>query len=246
MSTTTVMPYLGSATPLLPIPKWGRAQSIAEEADVTPLALDPTAPALREAVLHFSEVFEPLHDQDSVRIVCAGVLGSRALISNTPISGPVVVLKVGEATRVDPEEAEPLAVFDRIQDELAVTQKELLAATGIRRRTYYSWKNPSTPRPRPSSLGRLWHLADALVDLRETLGRPIAPWLHSSPERLAAFREGRFEDLVDLGVAMPKPSRRAHGTSRRIGIAADVEVPIVKTSAPKVTVVERGTSVDDR
>jgi hypothetical protein len=245
MSTTTVMPNLGSATPWLPNPKWGRAQSIAEETDATPLALDAAAPALREAVLQFSEVFEPLHDQETVRIACAGAF-ARALISSTSVPDRVLVLRVGETLGVDPEKADPLAVFDRIQNELAVTQKELLAATGIRRRTYYSWKNPATPRPRPSSLGRLWHLADALVDLRETMERPVAAWLHSSPERMAAFKEGRFEDLVDLGVAMSKPAQRARGMSQRIGVAADVEVPIVKTGRPKVTVVERGTSVDDR
>ena len=132
-------------------------------------------------------------------------------------------------------------MFDRIQDELAVAQKELLTATGIKRRTYYSWRNPAAPRPRPTSLGRLWRLADALVDLRETLERPVAAWLHASPERIAAFKEGRFEDLVDLAVAMSKPSQPTHGMSRRIGVAADIEMPIVKTGRLTVTAVERGT-----
>jgi hypothetical protein len=79
-----------------------------------------------------------------------------------------------------------------------------------------------------------------LVDLRETLERPVAAWLHASPERMAAFKEGRFEDLVDLAVTMSRPSQPAHGTSRRIGVATDVEVPIVKTGKPEVTAVERG------
>src|SRR5579863_4892581 len=164
MSTTTVMPYLGSATPWLPSPKWRSLRAVAEEADATPLALASTTSALREAVLQFSETFEPLHDQEAVRVVCAGGFGSRTLIFTTSFAGPLIVLKVGESSSIDPERADPLAVFDRIQGELAVAQKELLTAAGIRRRTYYSWKNPSTPRPRPSSLGRLWHLADALAD----------------------------------------------------------------------------------
>lgn len=245
MSTTMAIPYFGSATPRLPNPHKGLAQSIPEETESTPLALDTAAPALREALLQFSGKFGPLHPQERIRIACAGDFG-RALISSASVPDQVLVFKVGETSRVDPEKADPLAVLDRIQDELAVTQKELLAATGIRRRTYYSWKNPATPRPRPSSLGRLWHLADALVDLRETLERPIAVWLHSSPERMAAFKEGRFDDLVDLGVAMSKPAQRARGFSQRIGLAADVEVPIVKTGRPKVTVVERGANVDNR
>lgn len=245
MSATTVTQYLDSATPWLLSPQWRFFRPAAEEADATPLALNPTAPALRQAVLQFSETFDLLHDQEVIRVMCAGSFGARTLISNAPVSGSLLVLRVGETTCADPEKTDPLTVFDRIQGELAITQKDLLAATGIRRRTYYSWKTPSTPRPRPSSLGRLLHLADALVDLREALERPVAAWLHASPERIAAFREGRFEDLVNLAVMMPKPSHPTHGTSQRIGVAADVEVPIVKTGRPKVTTVERG-SVDDR
>jgi hypothetical protein len=45
---------------------------------------------------------------------------------------------------------------------------------------------------------------------------------------------------VDLAVAMPESSQLGHGTSQRIGIAADVDVPIVRVDRPKVTVVERG------
>jgi hypothetical protein len=240
MFATTVMPGFGSTTPWLPSAKSGRRHETPEEIDATPLSLGQTPPALREAVLQFTEAFDSFYDQEIFRVVCAGALGARTLISNRLLSNPVLILEVGEISRVDPERAYPLVAFDQIQGELAVTQKELLVATGIRRRTYYSWKKPAAPRPRPSSLGRLWRLADALVDLRETLERPIAVWLHTSPERMAAFREGRFEDLVDFAVAMPESSKRGHGTSRRVGIAADVDVPIIKAGRPRVTVIERG------
>jgi len=240
MSATMVMPHVGSGTPWLFSQKLRRHHEAEKEIDATPLSLGQTPPALREAVLQFSEALESFYDQETFRVVCAGVTGARTLISDTSFSNPVLVLKVGETTRVDPEIADPLNVFDQIQRELAVTQKELFAVTGIRRRTYYSWKKPGARQPRSSSLGRLWHLADALIDLRETLERPIAAWIHSSPERLAAFKEGRFEDLVNLAVAMPESSQRGHGTSRRLGIAADVDVPIVRAGRPKVTVVERG------
>jgi hypothetical protein len=237
---------VGSATPWLLSPKSRHRHEAGEEIDATPLSLGQTPPALREAVLQFSEAFESFHDHEILKVVCAGALGALTLISNTSLSGPVLVLKIGEASRAVAEKADPLAVFDRIQSELAVTQKELFAATEIKRRTYYSWKNPAAPHPRPSSLGRLWHLADALADLHETLERPLAAWLHTAPERMAAFKEGRFEDLVDLAVAMPESGPREHGTSRRIGIVADAEVPIVKASRPKVTVVERGAQLDNR
>lgn len=237
----TVTSHLGAATPMLPSLKWDLFSGATEEdVDTTPVALEPTAPALRDAFIHFSESLGPIHDLEVVRVILGGDSYHPTLISNAAMSGRVVVLRVGETPRVDPDTADALTVFEQIRDELGVTQKDLLAATGIKRRTYYSWKDPSTPRPRPSSLGRLWNLADALVDLREALERPVAAWLHSSAERMAAFKEGRFEDLVDLAVAMPKPTGKAQGTSHRIGVAADVEVPVVKTGKPKVAVVERG------
>ncbi|QDW28603.1 hypothetical protein FFF93_001485 [Arthrobacter sp. KBS0702] len=248
MSTMSVAPHSGTATPRLPTLNMDfLGHRFEDEIDLTPVALDPAVPALREAVLRFSETFNPIHDHETLRIVRGGDAWYRTFTSNAYVSGALCVFMIGEtplveeeASQIDPETADPLAVFDRIQSELAVTQKDLLAATGIRRRTYYSWKKPSTPRPRPASLGGLWHLADALVDLREELGRPVSAWLHALPEREAAFRDGRFEDLVDLAVAMPAPSQRAMGTSRHAGVGADIDVPIVKTGRPTVTVVERG------
>lgn len=237
----TVTSHVGTATPMLPSPKWDRfSGGLEEDVDTTPVALEPTAPALREAVIRFSETLEPIHDLELVRVVLGGDPRCPTLISNAPMSGRVVVVRVGETPRVDPDTADALTVFEHVQNELGITQKDLLTATGIKRRTFYSWKDPSTPRPRPSSLGSLWHLADALVDLREVLERPVAAWLHSSTDRMAALKEGRFEDLVDLAIAMPKRTGKAQGTSQRIGVAADVEVPVVKTGKAKTTVVERG------
>lgn len=241
LMSMTVASHVGAATPILPSLKWDLFSGDAEEdVDTTPVALEPTTPALRDAFIRFSETLEPIHDLEVVRVVLGGDSRHLTLISNASMSGRLVVVRVGEAPRVDPDTADALTVFERIRDELGVTQKDLLAATGIKRRTFYSWKDTSTPRPRPSSLGRLWNLADALVDLREVLERPIAAWLHSSPERLAAFKEGRFEEIVDSAVAMPHPTEKAQGSSRRIGVAADVEVPLMKTGKPKVAVIERG------
>jgi hypothetical protein len=149
MVATTVMPGFGSNTPWLPSTKSGRHHETPEEIDATPLSLGQTPAALREAVLQFTEALDPFYDQEIFRVVCAGALGARTLISNRLLSSRVLILEVGESSHVDPERVDPLAVFDQLQGELAVTQKELLAATGIRRRTYYSWKKPAAPRPRP-------------------------------------------------------------------------------------------------
>lgn len=247
MSTMSVEPRSGNATPWLPMQNVDSARDRIEgDVDLTPVTLGPAVANLREAFVQFSETFNPVHDLETVRIVRGGDEWYRTFTTNAYVSGAIHVLLVGESalsekqSRIDPETADPLVVFDHLQHELAVSQKDLLAATGIRRRTYYSWKKPSAPRPRPASLGGLWHLADALIDLREELGRPVGAWLHASAEREAAFRDGRFQDLVDLAVAMPTPNQRAMGTSRYTGVGPDIEVPIVKTGKPKVTVLERG------
>ncbi|MBB6405082.1 hypothetical protein [Arthrobacter sp. AZCC_0090] len=242
MSAIALTPGSGTA---MTFNKGFLGRTPADDIDLTPFALAPVVPALREAVQRFDETFNPIHDHETVRVVTGG--DARTWISNIYIPGPIHVVTIGrsasvedDASFVDPETAEPLAVFDRLQIELGITQKDLLAATGIKRRTYYSWKKPNTPRPRPASVGALWHLADTMVDLREEIDRPLAVWLHALPEREAALQEGRFDDLVDLAVAMPKPAKRAIGTSRRLGVSPDVDVPIVKTGKPKVTVVQRG------
>ncbi|MCP9001863.1 hypothetical protein NFC73_19325 [Pseudarthrobacter sp. RMG13] len=248
MTAMAVPSRSGMATPWLSsLNKGFLGRAPEDDIELTPLATAPVVPALREAVLRFEETFNPIHDHETVRVVIGGYAPCRTWISSASISGPLQVVFIGEtpavgdtALPVDPETADPLAVFDRLQIELGVTQKDLLAATGIKRRTYYSWKKPSTPRPRPTSLGALWHLADALVDLREEIGRPVAAWLHALPEREVALREGRFDDLVDLAVAMPRPSRRAMGTSLRLGVSPDIDVPITRPGRPKVTVIERG------
>lgn len=238
----TVASNVATSTPMLSGPEHNPYFCASDDgADATPVSLNRTAPALRDAFLRFSASLEPIRDREVVRIVVGGSSESPMLISSA-VPGRVVVVRVGHISRVEPATADALRVFEAVQDELGVTQKELLTATGIKRRTYYSWKDPSKPRPRPSSIGRLWQLADALVDVREALARPVGAWLHSSPERLAAFKEGRYEDLVDLAVAMPKAPKREQGTSHRIGVAADVDVPVVKAGTPKVTVVERGAS----
>lgn len=243
--STMIPALLASAT--LPSLSYRARRSAEKVSEATPIALDPTTPALREAFILFAESLEPIHDHETVRIVRGGDSQYPTFISSAYVSGPMFVLTVGNRSKaldmtslLHSGTPNALAVFDRVQKALGVTQKDLLSATGIKRRTFYSWKDPSTPRPRPSSLGRLWHLVDALEDLRETLDRPVAAWLHSSSERMAAFRAGRFEYLVDLAVTLPKPAKKAYGTSRKLGVASDIEVPIVKTGMPKVTMVERG------
>ncbi len=125
MSAMTVAPHSGTATPWLPtlnMDVLGRRPE--DDIDLTPVALNPAVPALREAFLRFAETFDPIHDQETVRIVRGGDAGHRTFTSNAYVSGPLWVFMVGEtslaveaASRFDPETADPLVVFDRLQSD---------------------------------------------------------------------------------------------------------------------------------
>lgn len=206
----------------------------------TPMSLATTAPAFREVVRTFSGALDPLGDHETLRVVRVVGGVSRVVFSGWFPDVPLMSLRVAD----DPAEmlavVDALAVFDQIRAELSVTLKDMFAATGIRSRTFHSWKRKApSARPRANSMGMLWRLAEAVDDLRNTLERPIAPWLHGDPARLAALKAGRFDDLVDLAANAEKRDGKSFGTALQTGIALDVDLPVVHTRKSKIAAVER-------
>lgn len=84
-----------------------------------------------------------------------------------------------------------------LQHRLGIDLKDVLAAASIKPRTYHSWAQPSAPRPRLTSQGRLWALAQLVDDLPELLDVPLRQWVLADPDRLAALRTGRFDELLE-------------------------------------------------
>lgn len=84
-----------------------------------------------------------------------------------------------------------------LQHRLGIDLKDVLAAASIKARTYHSWTKPSAPRPRLTSQGRLWALAQLVDDLPELLDVPIRQWVLADPNRLTALRAGRFDELLE-------------------------------------------------
>jgi len=212
----------------------------------TPVPMMGTAPALRAAIQQFAEALDPLQDEDLIEVVLSADGQTVIVFAHASLSAPHIVVRVGEEP-LDSESitvgtAEALAVFSRVRAELGITQKDMFAATGIKHRTYHSWKKLGpTAQPRLASVGGLWHLADALEDIREALsGRSVAAWLHAAPERILALKAGRFDELLDLALDVTRRSGKSMGTSERTGVAADVDIPIVKTAKPNAMTVERG------
>lgn len=249
MQTATVTPgTVDRHTPILRQINYRGYDS--HEFESTPVALSSASPGLREALTSFAENLNPIYDHEWVRVVRSA--GGSTVLSTSAALGRVLVVRIGQAAEpaaVDDEDIASregalgaLATFDRLVMELGVLKKDLQQATGIKHRTYHSWRKPTAPKPRAASVGRLWHLADAVADLREVLDRPLAAWLHAAPERLVAFRAGEFERLVDLAVDMRSGpvSHKPIGTSQRVGLAADVDLPVLRTAKPPITDVEPG------
>lgn len=84
-----------------------------------------------------------------------------------------------------------------LQHRLGIDLKDVLAAASIKPRTYHSWAQPNAPRPRLTSQGRLWALAQLVDDLPEILDVPIRQWLLADSERLMALRAGHFDELLE-------------------------------------------------
>ncbi|WP_132935619.1 hypothetical protein [Mycobacteroides abscessus] len=198
-------------------------------------------PVLRHAVLIFSGALDDIERLTRIATV-------RDINGQTRLLGPI-----GWATapywRIDipanTEEAsgatEVLTIFERIRLELGLTQREMFTATGIRKRTYHSWRRkPLSAKLRVASLGRFWRLVDAVEDLDDTLDRPLDQWIRGDQLRMEALLGGRFDVLVDLAVNRPMPPKREIGTSVYTGIAEDIEMPIIRSGKRNIEEVEDG------
>lgn len=197
-----------------------------------------SSPGLWDVVAHFSGAL----DRRGGDQICVAVFKNLDGHTNLPdsalwLTAPYTFIDtVLEPDRRVDETSDVLEAFESIRTELGLTQKEMFKATGINKRTYHSWADkPTGSRPRVASLGRLWELADAVDDLRNTLDPPLSRWLRGEKKRIGALLDGRFDELVDLAVDRASFPRREIGTSVFEGIAEDVETPIIRTGGPLVT-----------
>lgn len=205
----------------------------------TPIDVGSTAPALREAVTMFSRVLDELGAGVRVAVV-KDSNGQMSVLGPTP--WPVAAFSYidapAESRHVD-EMSDILEMFDHIRAELRLTQKEMFSATGIKKRTYHSWKRkPLGSRPRVSSQGQFWRLADALEDLRDAIDRPLNQWIRGDRQRLDALLRGQFDELVDLAVNRPAYPKRSVGTSVYTGITEDIDMPVIRSGKKNIEDVE--------
>jgi hypothetical protein len=98
-----------------------------------------------------------------------------------------------------------VATIDELAKRVGLPVKDILAAAGVKKSTYHSWKAAGAPTPRLASQGRLWEVAQFAEDFAELLGGPIRPWLHADENRRRLFSMGSFAELHDLLRSQPRP-----------------------------------------
>lgn len=116
----------------------------------------------------------------------------------------IAVLDAGTAAAEADEEVDAsisgrddaVAVVDGLTARLDLPIRDVLAAAGIRKSTFYTWKAPEARRPRVASQGRLWALAQAVEDLEELVGGSLRGWLLADPARLRLLRRGELDALL--------------------------------------------------
>lgn len=111
------------------------------------------------------------------------------------ISSEVIERAIATASVVD--------VVQSLAAQLAFPVDRVLKAASVKRRTYHSWAEKPDARPRLSSQGRLWSLAQCVQDLTTLLGPP-GRWLQQG-SRMGLFESGAFDALVELAVDETRP-----------------------------------------
>jgi hypothetical protein len=127
-----------------------------------------------------------------------------------------------------------------ISRRLGLPIRDIVEAAGISRSSFYSWSSPNAPRPRVSSQGHLWELAQMVDDLDELLGESLQRWILADPQRRVSLAHGDFAKLLDEA-AQPKrrPRKESDLHSAIYAVGGDTSVeedePLRK-SMGKVTV----------
>ncbi len=80
---------------------------------------------------------------------------------------------------------------------LQLPEKDVCAAAGVKARTVEGWKRHGY-KPQVRSLGRLWNMVEVVNGLNEELEGSFPQWLKATHDRLALFRSGEFNELVNL------------------------------------------------
>lgn len=199
--------------------------------DATPVLTPNTTATFRASLTQFSDTFDRIREHDRVRIVTttddnilvfASVPRSLEQCRWLSTSDSVAGDTVGDVN-------DALVTFDELKRVLGMTKRDLFAATGIRPRTYHSWRNGDASRPRLQSVRGLWDLSDTVEQLQERLEQPLVVWFKNDRLRRMLLLERSFDALLDLADDIPTTRTSDARAYEPGGVWADVELPSTVT-----------------
>ena len=113
--------------------------------------------------------------------------------------------------------ADVITAVNTVTHALGVAERDVLAAAGIRDRTFYHWKRNPWITPRPGSQANLWAVVSSVAGIRAQLDDLAPRWLRADPDRLKLFLSGQHARLALLAAAatedvrVPSDTLDAHG-----------------------------------
>lgn len=139
-------------------------------------------------------------------------LPGRKLAWVGPVVNPVSE-DVSDADSLSTDGADQTAVdaVDKLVRILGLPIRDVLAAAGVARRTFYSWRGRNVA-PRLDSQGRLWELLQAAVDLQDVIGNDLPQWIAADPKRRRTLRAGNFDSL--MGELLEQRARKGDYSAR--------------------------------
>lgn len=207
----------------------------------TPVSVLGTARTLQSSFAQFSGALDSVREHDVIRVVTTRDDHRLALTSSFRGMEPSSWLVILKADARDPTRSgdvvDALTIFDALRFELGLNRTEMLRATGVKARTYHSWKNKPAGRPRLSSVRGLWDLADAVEELRDVVTLPLGDWFRKDDTRRRLLTNGEFDDLLDLANNIQARSEQGRRSRFEVGgILYDAELPVDR--APRGVIYE--------
>ena len=121
--------------------------------------------------------------------------------------------------------ADAVTVIDELVRHLDLPLRDVVRAAGIKRSSYYSWKDLPKRRPRLDSLGQLWEMTQCVEDLIEIVPQPTSRWLMTDKRRIATLMSGRFDDLLEMAQPFASRVTSAPPFAANFAVGGDNESP---------------------
>lgn len=112
-------------------------------------------------------------------------------------------------------------VIEETSRRVGLPIKDVLAAAGVKKSTYHSWKAAAVVTPRLASQGRLWELAQLVEDFTEVHDFPIQQWILTDEARRRLFMRGHFVELREMLLSQPRPLMEAPEYAALAAIGGD-------------------------